>query len=49
MGQGPRTMNAMRKEEMVKEMDPERVKVLEWVSINYYHEVSVRFRKKSKS
>jgi cyclin G-associated kinase len=32
MNQGPRTINAMRKEEMVKEMDPERVKIIEWVS-----------------
>ncbi|XP_055639896.1 cyclin-G-associated kinase [Toxorhynchites rutilus septentrionalis] len=28
--QGPRTINDMRKEELVKEMDPERVKLLEW-------------------
>ncbi|XP_063621140.1 cyclin-G-associated kinase [Cydia splendana] len=27
---GPRTMNAMRKEEMVKEMDPEKIKILDW-------------------
>ncbi|KOB74354.1 Uncharacterized protein OBRU01_07417 [Operophtera brumata] len=27
---GPRTMNAMRKEEMVKEMDPEKLKILDW-------------------
>lgn len=30
---GPRTMNAMRKEEMAKEMDPEKIKILEWVSV----------------
>ncbi|XP_052865574.1 cyclin-G-associated kinase [Anopheles cruzii] len=28
--QGPRTMNDMRKEELVKEMDPERLKLMEW-------------------
>uniref|UniRef100_A0A182I920 Cyclin-G-associated kinase n=1 Tax=Anopheles arabiensis TaxID=7173 RepID=A0A182I920_ANOAR len=28
--QGPRTMNDMRKEELVREMDPERVKLMEW-------------------
>uniref|UniRef100_A0AAG5CTP3 Cyclin-G-associated kinase n=1 Tax=Anopheles atroparvus TaxID=41427 RepID=A0AAG5CTP3_ANOAO len=28
--QGPRTMNDMRKEELVKEMDPDRVKLMEW-------------------
>ncbi|KAF4523742.1 hypothetical protein B566_EDAN013860 [Ephemera danica] len=28
---GPRTINEMRKEELVKEMDPEKLKVLEWV------------------
>ncbi|XP_053682884.1 cyclin-G-associated kinase [Sabethes cyaneus] len=28
--QGPRTINDMRKEELVKEMDPERVKLMEW-------------------
>ncbi|CAH2236958.1 jg9455 [Pararge aegeria aegeria] len=27
---GPRTMNAMRKEEMVKEMDPDKLKIHEW-------------------
>ncbi|XP_072940356.1 cyclin-G-associated kinase [Epargyreus clarus] len=27
---GPKTMNAMRKEEMVKEMDPEKLKIHEW-------------------
>ncbi|XP_066992198.2 cyclin-G-associated kinase [Anabrus simplex] len=27
---GPRTINEMRKEELVKEMDPERLKILEW-------------------
>lgn len=30
--QGPRTINDMRKEELVKEMDPERLKVMEWVT-----------------
>lgn len=30
--QGPRTINQMRKEEVVKEMDPERLLILEWVS-----------------
>lgn len=28
----PRTMNAMRKEEMATYMDPEKMKVMEWVS-----------------
>ncbi|XP_050342382.1 cyclin-G-associated kinase [Nymphalis io] len=27
---GPKTMNAMRKEEMVKEMDPDKLKIHEW-------------------
>ncbi|XP_047515483.1 cyclin-G-associated kinase isoform X2 [Pieris napi] len=27
---GPKTMNAMRKEEMVKEMDPEKLKIIDW-------------------
>ncbi|CAH0727918.1 unnamed protein product, partial [Brenthis ino] len=27
---GPRTINAMRKEEMVKEMDPDKLKIQEW-------------------
>lgn len=27
---GPKTMNAMRKEDMVKDMDPEKLKILEW-------------------
>lgn len=27
---GPKTMNAMRKEEMVKDMDPEKLKIHEW-------------------
>lgn len=29
-GHGPRTINDMRKEEQVKEMDPERLKLMEW-------------------
>lgn len=28
-----RSINAMRKEEMVKEMDPEKIKIMEWVRI----------------
>lgn len=28
--QGPRTINDMRKEEQIKEMDPERLKLMEW-------------------
>lgn len=31
----PRTINQMRKEEMVKEMDPEKLKVMEWVSLDF--------------
>lgn len=31
---GPRTINAMRKEEMVKEMDPDKLKIHEWVGNN---------------
>lgn len=30
----PRTINAMRKEEMATHMDPEKMKILEWVSAN---------------
>lgn len=30
--QGPRTINAMRKEELVKDMDPDKLRILEWVS-----------------
>lgn len=30
---GPRTINAMRKEEMVREMDPDKLKILEWVRL----------------
>lgn len=30
----PKTINAMRKEEMVTYMDPEKLKVMEWVSID---------------
>lgn len=30
--QGPRSINEMRKEEMVKDMDPDKLKILEWVS-----------------
>lgn len=29
--QGPRSINAMRKEELVKDMDPDKLKILEWV------------------
>lgn len=31
---GPRTINAMRKEELVKDMDPDKLKIMEWVSSN---------------
>lgn len=31
--QGPRSINEMRKEEMVKDMDPDKLKILEWVRI----------------
>lgn len=31
--QGPRSINEMRKEELVKDMDPDKLKILEWVSI----------------
>uniref|UniRef100_A0A336MIR6 CSON002152 protein n=1 Tax=Culicoides sonorensis TaxID=179676 RepID=A0A336MIR6_CULSO len=34
--QGPRSINEMRKEELVKEMDPERLKILEWSSPNIF-------------
>lgn len=29
--QGPRSINEMRKEELVKDMDPDNVKIMEWV------------------
>jgi cyclin G-associated kinase len=29
--QGPRTINDMRKEELARDMDPERLKIMEWV------------------
>lgn len=31
----PRTINEMRKEEMAKDMDPEKLKVMEWVSYDF--------------
>lgn len=31
--QGPRSINEMRKEELVKDMDPDKLKILEWVKI----------------
>lgn len=33
----PRTINDMRKEELVKDMDPEKLKILEWVNVNYFN------------
>lgn len=33
--QGPRSINEMRKEDLIKDMDPNKVKILEWVSRNY--------------
>ncbi|XP_036324600.1 cyclin-G-associated kinase [Rhagoletis pomonella] len=30
MNQGPRSINEMRKEDLIKEMDPEKVKIMEW-------------------
>lgn len=32
MHQGPRSINEMRKEELVKDMDPKKVRIMEWVS-----------------
>lgn len=32
--QGPRSINEMRKEDLVKEMDPDKLKIMEWVSGN---------------
>lgn len=29
----PRTINAMRKEELVKDMDPDKLRIMEWVSL----------------
>lgn len=31
---GPRSINEMRKEELVKDMDPDKLKIMEWVSNN---------------
>lgn len=31
----PRTINEMRKEELARDMDPEKLKILEWVSLNH--------------
>lgn len=33
---GTRTINAMRKEEMVRDMDPDKLKILEWVGWNSF-------------
>lgn len=32
----PRTINEMRKEELIKEMDPDKLRILEWVSISSF-------------
>lgn len=29
--QGPRSINEMRKEDLIKDMDPKKVKIMEWV------------------
>lgn len=31
---GPRSINEMRKEELVKDMDPDKLRIMEWVSYN---------------
>jgi len=31
MSQGPRSINEMRKEDLVKDMDPKKVRIMEWV------------------
>lgn len=36
--QGPRSINEMRKEELVKDMDPDKLKILEWVSMQHVDE-----------
>lgn len=35
MNQGPRSINEMRKEELVKDMDPKKVRIMEWVIIKH--------------
>lgn len=32
---GPRTINAMRKEELIKDMDPDKLRIMEWVRLNF--------------
>lgn len=32
LNQGPRSINEMRKEDIIKDMDPDKVKIMEWVS-----------------
>lgn len=32
--QGPRSINEMRKEDLIKDMDPKKVKIMEWVRCN---------------
>lgn len=34
---GPRSINEMRKEELVKDMDPDKLRIMEWVRIHLYH------------
>lgn len=34
--QGPRSINEMRKEELARDMDPERLKILEWVRFLFF-------------
>lgn len=38
---GPRSINEMRKEEMVKDMDPDKLRILEWVSAIKIFEIQI--------
>lgn len=33
---GPRSINEMRKEELVKDMDPDKLKIMEWVNLSLF-------------
>jgi cyclin G-associated kinase len=42
--QGPKSINEMRKVEMAQTMDPERLKVMEWVSLYYnFRTIKIKF------
>lgn len=43
INQGPRSINDMRKDDLVKDMDPDKLKIMEWVNIHFVFFLKIKF------